>query len=425
MKDVMTLRSIFAVMKPELIKQLESKDIFRVLFESAAEGLVLVDKTGMLLMVNPRITEMFGYKEDELIGEKVEILIPESLRSKHTAYREDYNEQPKKRSMGHGMDLSGRRKDGTTFPIEISLNYFHSGDEMVIMGLITDITERKKIEAEFQKLNTELEKRVEERTQALEGAIHELEFTNKSLEEAEDEVRKALEKEMELSELKSRFVSTASHEFRTPLATILSSVSLIGKYNNPEDEEKRRKHIDRIKSSVNNLRDILNDFLSVDKLEAGKVYNEPLQFNLKELLQEIADEVHPLLKLGQTLNYSHKGQEENVFLDKMLLKNVMLNLISNAIKFSDEGKEITVISSTEGGKLQISVKDSGIGISEEDQRHLFERFFRAKNAINIQGTGLGLNIVKKYAELMNGDITFSSILGVGTTFYLKFRVNNQ
>jgi PAS domain S-box-containing protein len=414
-----SLRSIFAGMKPEIIKELGSKDIFRVLFESAAEGLVLVDKAGTILMINPRISEMFGYIEDELIGEKIEILIPEKYKQRHIQHREEYSGSPKKRSMGQGMDLSGRRKDGSTFPVEISLNYFHSGDEMVVMGLITDITDRKKIEQEFQKLNAELEQRVDERTQALEGAIHELEYTNKSLEQAEEEVRKALEKEKELSELKTRFVSTASHEFRTPLATILSSVSLIGKYTGYENEEKRHKHIERIKSSVNNLRDILNDFLSVDKLEAGKVLNEPMTFNVKALIQEILDEVRSILKAGQTLEYQHSGKEE-VYLDKMLLKNVMLNLISNAIKFTEESKEIIVNSSLSEKELEIAVKDLGIGISEEDQKHLFERFFRAKNAINIQGTGLGLNIVSKYVELMDGEISFESELGKGTTFYLKF-----
>jgi PAS domain S-box-containing protein len=414
------IKTNFAEMKPEIMRRPESKDIFKILFESAAEGLILSDKSGTILMHNPRISEMFGYNDEELLGEKIEILIPEKHKHKHTGHRENYTHQPRKRSMGAGMDLSGRRKDGSVFPVEISLNYFYSGEEMIVMALITDITERKKIEDEFRKLNSELEKRVEERTQALEGAIHELEFTNKNLEEAEEEVRKALEKEMELSEMKSRFVSTASHEFRTPLATILSSVSLIGKYNNPEDEEKRRKHIDRIKSAVNNLRDILNDFLSVDKLEEGKVLNEPAFFILKDFFSELSDEVSSLLKQGQEIKHEHSG-EEMVNLDKMLFKNIMLNLISNAIKFSEEGGAILIKSFVSNGIAEISVKDSGMGISEEDQKHLFERFFRAKNAINIQGTGLGLNIVKKYAELMNGEISFESSLGKGTTFFLKFK----
>jgi PAS domain S-box-containing protein len=410
-------------MSTDRIRNIEHTDIFRTLFESAAEGLVLVDKAGTIIMINPRISEMFGYTEAELIGKRVEVLIPEKFRHSHADHRDRYNKSPKKRSMGLGMDLSGNRKDGTTFPVEISLNYFHSGDDMMVMGLITDITERKRIEKDFQKLNAELEKRVEERTQALEGAIYELEYTNKSLEDAEDEVRKALEKEKELSELKTRFVSTASHEFRTPLATILSSVSLIGKYNNPEDEEKRNKHIERIKASVQNMRELLNDFLSVEKLESGKEVNDPARFNLKNTIEELLDEVTPLLKDSFQIHYNHSGKEEEVMLDKKLLKNILNNLISNAIKFSKDATNIRIQSSISENEVKVSVQDFGMGISQEDQKHLFERFWRAKNVTNIQGTGLGLNIVKKYVDLMEGEITINSKVNFGTTFNLKFNSN--
>jgi PAS domain S-box-containing protein len=399
-----------------MIKDLESKDIFRILFESAAEGLLLVDSTGTILMANPRTEELFGYKKDELVGQVIEILIPESLRKQHVKHRQSYGQHPKKRSMGAGYDLSGRKKDGSTFPIEISLNYFTSGDSMVVMALITDITERKKIESEFHKLNEELEKRVEERTQMLAGAIQELEQSNKSLEKAEEEVRKALEKEKELSELKSRFVSTASHEFRTPLATILSSVSLIGKYLGPENHEKRQKHIERIKSSVNNLREILNDFLSIEKVEAGKVENTPAEIDPEPFINSVIDEVDVLTKKKQSIVLSISGDKGKLFLDPQLLRNVLINLLSNAIKFSPEDKEIFLNVAVNNDDVMIEVKDQGIGMSEEDQRHLFERFFRAKNAINIQGTGLGLNIVKKYIELMGGTISCESQLDKGTTF---------
>lgn len=403
-----------------MIKDFESKDIFRILFESAGEGLILVDKEGTILMLNPRVEEMFGYNKDELAGQKVEILIPEESREKHVAHRQTYDQHPKKRSMGEGYDLLGRRKDGSRFPVEISLNYFHAGDEMVVMALITDITERKRIESEFHKLNEELEKRVDERTQMLAGAIHELEYTNKSLEKAEEEVRKALEKEKELSELKSRFVSTASHEFRTPLATILSSVSLIGKYTKPEDAEKREKHIERIKSSVNNLREILNDFLSLEKVQAGKIEPRLSEIELESFTKSVVDEIHVLAKQGQSIICEYKGEKRPVMLDPQLLKNILINLLSNAIKFSNEDGTIRFITEITNEGCVFTVSDQGIGISEEDQRHLFEQFFRAKNAINIQGTGLGLNIVKKYIELMGGTISCHSELNQGTTFSVNF-----
>lgn len=403
-----------------MIKELESKDIFRILFESAGEGLLLVDSNGTILMSNPRIEEMFGYYKDELSEKKVEILIPEGARAKHVEHRQSYGQHPKKRSMGAGYDLLGRRKDGSTFPVEISLNYFHAGSEMVVMALITDITERKRIESEFHKLNEELEKRVEERTQMLAGAIHELEQTNQSLEKAEEDVRQALEREKELSELKSRFVSTASHEFRTPLATILSSVSLIGKYTQPEDQEKRQKHIERIKSSVNNLREILNDFLSLEKVEAGKIENRPAEIKLENFTKTVAEEMQVLAKPGQSLVCEYKGDHSPVLLDPQLLKNVLINLLSNALKFSHDNGKVRFITEVDSNGCTFTVTDQGIGMSEEDQRHLFEVFFRAKNAINIQGTGLGLNIVKKYVELMGGTIACKSVIDKGTTFIINF-----
>ncbi len=403
-----------------MIKALESHDIFRILFDSAGEGLILVDKKGTLLMANHRMEEMFGFQRDELIGKPIEILLPEALRQQHVGHREGYTKHPKKRSMGAGMDLVGCRKEGSTFPIEISLNYFNSGEEMVIMALITDITERKKIELELQQLNTDLEQRVEDRTQMLAGAIKELEYSNKSLAKAEEELTTALQTEKEMGELKSRFVSTASHEFRTPLATILSSVSLIAKYSKPEDQDKRIKHIERIKSTVTDMREILNDFLSLSKLEEGKMRNSPVIFQLAPFCKTIADEMQMHVKPGQEIEYEHEGPGET-FLDNQLLKNVLVNLLSNAIKFSEEGGKIIMRSVLRNSELHLSVKDSGIGMSQEDQKHLFERFFRGENAASIQGTGLGLNIVLKYVELMGGEISFESELNQGTTFKLLFK----
>jgi PAS domain S-box-containing protein len=405
-------------MQKKIISELGKKDIFRILFESAGEGLVLVDSEGRILLVNPRIEELFQYKDYELIGRHIEILVPESLRDKHIHHREGYTSHPRKRSM-MGTDLLGQRRDGSTFPVEVSLNYFRAEDELLIMGLITDNTERRKAQMELQKLNTELEERVLRRTQELADAIRDLELSNKSLEKAQEEVRNALDKEKELSELKSRFVSTASHEFRTPLATILSSVSLIGKYTGESEAGKREKHITRIKSAVHNMKAILNDFLNVEKLEEGKVLNLPQTFSLREFMEELADELQTLCKPGQEIRYEHHGEGDLVTLDPRLLKNIMLNLLSNAIKFSPEESVVELLSLVTPDRVSVTVRDSGIGISQEDQEHLFQRFFRAKNSINIQGTGLGLNIVRSYVELMGGEISFSSQLNSGTTFIVE------
>jgi PAS domain S-box-containing protein len=238
--------------------------------------------------------------------------------------------------------------------------------------------------------------------------------------EEEEQVQRALQHERELSELKSRFVSTASHEFRTPLSTILSSVSLLSRYQDVGDKEKRAKHIQRIKGSVHNLTGILNDFLSLDKLETGMVAGNPVDFNLPEFVQETCDQLVPTLRKSQTINYQHQGTSD-VFQDKQILNNILINLLSNASKYSEEGDAIEVNTVVQNGHLEIQVKDHGMGISEEDQKNLFERFFRAKSTMNIPGTGLGLNIVKKYVKLLEGSIEVASALGEGSTFTVRIK----
>jgi signal transduction histidine kinase len=232
----------------------------------------------------------------------------------------------------------------------------------------------------------------------------------------ETQIREMLEKEKELNELKSRFVSMASHEFRTPLAGILTSVSLIAKYPNTEDEPKRQKHVLNIKKSVKNLTSILNDFLSLDKLEQGKISTNPVQFNFSQFLDELVEETRETSEKGIELKVEHRNGEISLFQDKEMIRNVVINLLSNALKYSRENTTVTLRTALQGGKLRFSVEDQGIGIPKADQRHLFERFFRAHNVVNLQGTGLGLNIVKRYLDLMGGEITFESEEQKGTTF---------
>ncbi|WP_266205961.1 ATP-binding response regulator [Pontibacter kalidii] len=280
--------------------------------------------------------------------------------------------------------------------------------------------EHAKSLGEIQKLNAELEQRVEARTQELAEAITKLEHTNRSLEEAQQEIQKALQKERELNELKSRFVTIASHEFRTPLSTVLSSASLVSKYKTEQDDEKRQKHVDRIKSAVSNLTTILNDFLSISRIEEGRIYNVPTTFNLKPFVREIVEEMKGYLKKGQRIDYRHTGDHDTVTIDKQLLKNILLNLLSNGSKYSAEGKTVLFTTALEQDTLTITIQDQGIGIPKVDQVHLFTPFFRAQNVTNIQGTGLGLNIVKRYVEIMNGTMAYDSELDKGTTFTITF-----
>ncbi|MDE3212190.1 MAG: HAMP domain-containing histidine kinase, partial [Bacteroidota bacterium] len=263
----------------------------------------------------------------------------------------------------------------------------------------------------------ELEIKVEERTYVLQEAMSKLEKSQKELSEA-------LSKEKQLNEIKSRFVSMASHEFRTPLSTVLSSASLLAKYREAEEQEKRQKHIGRIKDSVNHLNDILEDFLSLGKLDEGKVLMNPAPFNPEELLQEIIEEMRVHLKKGQHLLFEYSGKNE-LFSDHKLLRNITINLISNAIKFSDENKEIVLTCKVDPERAILSVKDEGIGIAEEDRKHLFSSFFRGHNAVNIQGTGLGLHIVKRYVDLLKGSITLKTEINNGSLFRIEIPSLNQ
>ena len=378
------------------------------LFTHATEGILIVNDKGEILRANPSAGILFGYETDELTGKKIELLVPKRLLKDHLGHRHHYNKNPEARSMGIGLDLYGLKKDGTEFPVEISLSPYRNDQGTFVIAFIIDITERKKAELKLRNYSEDLEKQVKNRTLILQEAIDELEKTKRDLNDA-------LEKERELNELKSRFVSMASHEFRTPLATILSSLSLVTKYGEINEKEKQNKHIQRIKSSIGDLTSILNEFLSLSKLEEGKVENHPEEFNIQEFISDIVAELRQITKETQQIIYSHTG-EESVSLDKKNLKNILFNLLSNAIKFSPDNEAVEVITDFSNSKINIQVKDKGVGIPEEDQKHLFERFFRASNVTHIQGTGLGLNIVAKYTELMNASIRVDSKENSGTTF---------
>ena len=400
---------------------------FQALFQYASMGILVADSKGTILLANNFLLKQFGYYDPlEIKGKKIEVLIPNRYHHKHVGHRAEYDANPRPRSMGLGLDLYGLQKDGTEIPVEISLSNFISNNEHFTIAFISDISKRKEIEnsvlsqkeelasinAKIEELNNDLEEKVELRTQQLKQTLQQLQ-------ESKDELSKALSKEKELSDLKSRFVSMASHEFRTPLSTILSSASLVAKYTQTDEQAKRDKHIMRIKSSVNNLTDLLNEFLSIGKIEDGKVMAHMVQFNIKELLQSICTELQAIAKPRQKIVLAHTG-DTLVTLDPSLLRNVLINLLSNAIKFSPEGGLISVASETKEKYISLRIKDSGMGISTEDQEHLFERFFRGKNATNIQGTGLGLHIVAKYIELMDGQINFESELEKGTEFIITF-----
>ena len=389
-------------------------------FDYATIGMIIANAKGIITNFNRCAADQFGYSAEEVIGQPIEILLPDHLKKGHIHLRDGFMKSPGNRPMGASRDLFARRKDNSVFPVEISLSHFRQNDELFIIAFVIDISIRKKNEAELaesankiRQINSELEQKIDGRTKMLRETLSQLETSR-------DELNQALRKERELSDLKSRFVTLASHEFRTPLSAVLSSASIIDKYVKEEDHDKRNKHVNRIKDAVGNMRDILEDFLSLGKLEEGLINVNVESISSETLQEELSRTVtgmDQLTKPGQKMIIDCKVSGV-VELDKKLLFNIVSNLLSNAIKFSPEDSEIHISCLRKDNDLQITIKDNGIGISEEDQKHLFERFFRAQNASNIQGTGLGLNIVLKYLELMNGKIECHSKINEGTSFVI-------
>lgn len=495
------------------------ENLYAVLFESIQEGLILVNDKGIIVDNNSTSETMFGYAKGELIGERIELLVPSEHKKDHVGHRKTYHVHPVKRSMGSAMKLNGQRKDGSVFPVEVSLNPFKDdNDEQFVVALVSDVTIRRESQEKLEQMTQSLEQKVKERTAELKESeqlyksiarnfpggvisifdrsfcylfaegqgLYELgietedliginylerltpetkgkvknelekvfsgEFRNFEVEvdkrayslnavplineskeidkilvvekniTAQRDMAKKLEqnlnKERDLNEMKSRFVSMASHEFRTPLTTINSSASLILKYHEKETYDKLDKHVFRIKNAVRNLTSILNDFLSLEKLESGNVTTNYKEHDLVQLIDEILDEMSGNLKSGQKL-INHVKSQYVYETDAQLFRNIIINLVSNAIKYSSEGDIIEINLKDFKDYCVISVEDQGIGIPEKDQKRMFSRFFRAGNVTNIEGTGLGLNIVERYLELLGGSLSFESKEGEGTTFFVK------
>jgi PAS domain S-box-containing protein len=416
-------------MKGQQSDLIVSNEAFTEIFQSMSEGLIMVDERGTIVISNPVADQIFGYERNGLVGLAMESLLPERFRGGHLNFRKAFFASPSPRRMGMGRDLMAMRNDGKEFPVEISLSFTRYKKKLLVMAFISDISQRKKAQEALRQSEeqlilyaAELEKKVQMRTEALNNMVGELEKEVQVRKRAVEETRKALEKERELNDLKSKFVSLASHEFRTPLSTVMSSAALIGQYKDKGELDKMDKHIARIKSSVGHLTNILNDFLSLGKLEEGKIDVQKEWLHLGHFFEEVEEELRPTLKSGQKILLECQHEASAILTDSRILRNVIFNLISNASKYSDPNKNIYIRCSQDENEISISVTDEGMGIPEGDLKHIFERFFRASNASNIQGTGLGLNIVKRYADLLRGQVSFDSQYGIGSTFTITLPI---
>jgi PAS domain S-box-containing protein len=372
-----------------------SNHIFETVFESVSEGIVVVNKAQMIVATNGAANEMFGYGNEELLEQQLNILIPQQHRHGHDDHFNRFVDDSDKRQMGHGLDLFGVTKDGFEFPLEAGLNPFTLNNEDYIMAIVTDITERKNY-------TENLERTVKERTQQL---------------------TEALTKEKELNDLKTKFLSLVSHEFKTPLSGILTSATLAGKYTHTEQQEKREKHLKTIQNKVKYLNNIINDFLSIERIESGKVSYKFSTFPLSKVINEVIYDANMLLKNGQKINYPANIDEMLIEFDEKILELVLVNILGNAIKYSPENTSVDVKVDADTSGLSILIKDQGIGIPKKEQKFIFNRYFRAENALLDQGTGIGLNIVKSHLENLGGNVTFTSIEGKGSAFTIQLPAN--
>ena len=392
---------------------MDSAKLLEAIIDNAIDGIITIDRRGIVESINPAALHLFGYTAEEVIGNNISMLMPEPDRSQHDNYIHNYQVTGKKKIIGIGREVNGRKKDGSFFPFRLAVSEVFYKDKNIYTGFIHDLTKERAAEDKLRQHAVELEENVRERTRDLITLVGELE-------KAKADVSISLEKEKELNQLKSRFVSMASHEFRTPLSSVQLSASLIEKYLEKTDSSNVIKHTNRIRGSVKLLNDILNDFLSLEKLEAGRVVVNKHHINLVQLSEEITEEMQMICKKNQHIVYQHTGAVGMFLVDEHLVKSSIINLISNSIKYSGEDTFIEFTTEIVDNTCVVCVSDNGIGIPLEDQKNLFEPFFRANNTGSIPGTGLGLNIVKRYVSLMGGALEYKSALNEGAMFKMTF-----
>lgn len=399
------------------------KDIFNVLFEAVSEGVIVVDKAHKIVSTNQSAENMFGYTKAELVNQNLNILIPRKYHAGHEAHVDGFMAHKESRQMGRGRDLYGAHKNGNAFPVEAGLNPLEIEGDTFIMALVIDISIRKQQELELLELNNQLEKKVENRTKELSITVDALKKVNterdaeiEKRKEAQHKISNALKKEKELNELKTKFLSLVSHEFKTPLSGILTSAMLLGKYKLTEQQKKRDKHVKTITEKVHYLNNILNDFLSIEKLETGKINYNFTNFKLSKVVNEVVYNTNMLLKEGQKINYPENIDGISLYQDEKIIELALSNLVNNAIKYSSENTLVDIEIEQNNTITIIKIIDNGIGIPLQDQKQIFNRYFRAENALLSQGTGIGLNIVQSHLGNLGGTINFVSEENKGSIF---------
>lgn len=401
---------------------IELKNKYSKAFYTSPDAISIVRLSdNAFIDVNIGFTKNLGYSFDEIIGttsEKIKIWNSKSDKKEFFTLIENEGSVKNK-------EAEFRRKDGSLLVGLISAVIIELEGENCILSIIRDITTRKAIENELNNYKDNLERMVALKTKELFKANAQLKEEIEKEKAIEAVLEETLQKEKNFSELKTRFISTASHEFRTPLATMLSSTELLESYGQRWDEKKLKEHISRIKGTIEHMTDLINDVLSVSRAESGKISFNPIELNLEDFCNRTIEEARIQFGKTHTILYEYLAEDKKFLLDDRLLNSIFVNLISNAVKYSSIGEVVSFKVNSNAKKLIIEVKDNGIGISEEDMPYLFEPFHRGSNVNQITGTGLGMSIVKRYVEMHNGEVFVESVENKGTKITVIIPISNN
>lgn len=370
---------------------------FRELLEAAPDAIIEVDRDGRIALLN-RVTEkMFGYTREELLGRNVDLLIPVDLRTAHAKHRSDYWERPQTRSMGSGLKLEAERRDGTRFPVEISLSPVKFEDGFRVTAIIRDISERKEADDRLRAVQ-------EEYTRHLSDANVKLEERNLQVERA--------------NRLKSEFLASMSHELRTPLHTIIGFSELLAEQLEGPLNDKQKRFVGHIHKDSMHLLELINDILDLSKIEAGRLELRRETFDAAAVTREAVSSIRAHAEAKSIVVQIQVKEPMTLYADRMRFKQILLNLLSNAVKFTPEGGNVRVEGALRGEDAEFSVVDTGVGIAKQDQESVFDKFYQVGNTTKgvREGTGLGLAITQHLVEEHGGSIRVDSQPGRGSRF---------
>lgn len=427
-RDLCTTIEI-ALHKHQIEQQLRYRERwFATTLKSIGDAVIATDRQGAVTFMNPVAETLTKWKQEEVLGND----LTQVFRTISEKTREVLN-NPVKKALQEGITVGLDKytllisKDGTEIPIDDSVAPIKNDDGSIMGAVLVfhDAIERQRAEALLQRTNQELEARVAKRTAELRQANEQLRQEIAQRQRLEAELRLALQKEQELSELKSRIITTISHEYRTPLTTIAFSSELLEKYSSTLPENKKSKHFERIRAAIQKMTELVNDMLFINQADAGKLDFNPTSVNVEQVVREWVEEFRLNTVSQHQILFEYQGNCNNLVLDETLLESIFSNLLSNAIKYSPEGSIIRIRLACQSSQVVLQVSDRGIGIPPADIPQLFSTFHRGSNVETIPGVGLGLVIVKRCIDLHGGNITVESELGVGTMFTVTLPTSNS